>query len=106
AATCKETPPTWSGHLFEISTDNPRRADISYSREEKKIDTTDYKGVPLRTTLDDYATGTKYCRKSNLTGTIPTFGVPDKLPSPAGPHYLGGKLPSTGVLVLDFYGEK
>ncbi|XP_019856688.1 PREDICTED: halilectin 3, beta chain-like [Amphimedon queenslandica] len=112
AATCLESPPIWSGHLFEISTDNPRRAVISYSRDEKKIKTTDYKGVPLRTTLDDYTTGTRYvsengeCRKSNLTGTIPTFGVPEgSLPNPVGPHYLGGKLPDTGVLVYDFYGE-
>ena len=45
------------------------------------------------------------CKKSSLTGDIPSFGVPEGgTLEPNGAKYLGSSLPNLGVLVYEFEG--
>ena len=45
------------------------------------------------------------CKKSNLTGEMPGFGVPAGASTdPTGPKYMGSSLPNLGVFVYEYYG--
>ena len=102
----------------------------NYDRTAKKIKLTDTyaKEGRMAVTLLDYSTvspplhiiitalysypqGTSYvsvegeCKKSNLTGDIPGFGVPAGASTdPTGPKYIGSSLPNLGVFVYEYYG--
>lgn len=44
------------------------------------------------------------CTKGNVTGDIPTFGVPDGATADRNGKYLGSSLSNLGILVYEYYG--